>query len=227
MGSPTIWHPVLAAQDLRAGRGVVAARLLGQELALWRSEDGQAQAWDNRCPHRGVRLSLGRVVGNRLACAYHGWEYAAGSGRCVAIPAMPQEPVPGRVCTRAFAVRESQSMIWVALDAQGDPGPADTTPVTVTGSKATPTGLPIRSLAARATLDVVDAALASHGFVQHSASRWDGTLAERQVRAFTQSVDSASVMIHLWLARSGGDFAPPALFAAARRLRCAIEGAAP
>lgn len=227
MGSDSSWHPVLAAQHLHAGHGVVAARLLGQELALWRSEDGQAQAWDTRCPHRGVRLSLGRVVGNRLACAYHGWEYAAGSGRCVAIPAMPHDPVPGKVCARTFSVRESQSMIWVALDAQGDPDRAAANSDTGGGSEATPPGLPIRSLAVRATMDEVDAALAAHRFVQYSASRWDGTLAERQVRAFTQPADCALVMIHLWMVRSGTALASPALFAAARRLRSAIEDAAP
>ena len=227
MGSPTIWHPVLAAQDLRAGHGVVAARLLGQELALWRSEDGRAQAWDNRCPHRGVRLSLGRVVGNRLACAYHGWEYAASSGRCVAIPAMPHVPVPGKVRAKTFPVRESQSMLWVALDAEGDPGAASNKADPVADSEVIPHGRLICSLAVCTPRDRVDAALALRGFVPNGAVRWDGILAELPVRAFTQPADTALVMIHLWMARPGADFAPLRLFAAVRRLRAAIEGAAP
>ena len=227
MGSRTIWHPVLAAQDLHAGHGVVAARLLGQELALWRSENGQAQAWENRCPHRGVRLSLGRVVGNRLACAYHGWEYAANSGRCVAIPAMPHVPVPGKVCAKTYPVRESQSMVWVALDAEGGPDPASAKTNPVVNSKAMPPGRLIRSLAVRAPREEVDTALASRGFTPPGESRWDGVLADTPVRIFTQQADTALTMLHLWLARPGADFAPPALFAAACRLRAAIEGAAP
>ena len=226
MGSPTIWHPVLAAQDLRAGHGVVAARLLGQELALWRSEDGQAQAWENRCPHRGVRLSLGRVVGNRLACAYHGWEYAANSGRCVAIPAMPHVPVPGKVCAKTYPVRESQAMVWVALNAQSDQGAAATGPDPVADSTLTPHGRPIGSLAVYASPEAVDAALASRGFVLYSESRWDGTLADTPVRIFTQQADTALNMLHLWMARPGAGFASPTVFSAARRLRAAIEGAA-
>ena len=75
------WHPVARVEDL-AGGGPVAARLLGEDLVLWRSSSGLF-AWRDLCVHRGTRLSLGRVVdGSRLECPYHGWTYAA-DGRCV------------------------------------------------------------------------------------------------------------------------------------------------
>ena len=73
----TLWHPVLAADALPAGEPR-AARLLGDDLVLWRDANGAPQAWADRCPHRGTRLSLGRVVqgadGARLECPYHGWQ---------------------------------------------------------------------------------------------------------------------------------------------------------
>jgi phenylpropionate dioxygenase-like ring-hydroxylating dioxygenase large terminal subunit len=77
------WHPVARSADLRPGANIVAGFAEGQELALWRSAGGAAQAWDNRCPHRSVRFTLGQVIEDRLACAYHGWQYAAGNGQCV------------------------------------------------------------------------------------------------------------------------------------------------
>lgn len=112
-----LWHPVLAADALPAG-APQAVRLLGDDLVLWRDSSGAAQAWADRCPHRGTRLSLGRVVagdgGARLECPYHGWQFAA-SGQCVAIPALPEfaPPAGHRACT--FEAREACGLVWVRL----------------------------------------------------------------------------------------------------------------
>lgn len=225
MHSHERWHPVVAAHTLRAGHGVLAARLLGQPLALWRSADGQAQAWEDRCPHRGVRLSLGRVLGNHLACAYHGWEYAAGSGRCAAIPAMPHDPVPGKVCVRTYAVREMQAMVWVALQAPGQAGSIDSDREATSAEVVQPWRL-VRVLGVQAPLDRVQAALALQGFAPQGASRWDGTLAGLAVCVFTQQADAALVLLHCWIAHHNTGFAPPALFARLRQLRNTVEEAA-
>ena len=52
------WHPVAGSFDV-APRHVFHGQLLGQELAVWRVDDGYVNVWLNRCPHRGVRLSVG------------------------------------------------------------------------------------------------------------------------------------------------------------------------
>ena len=57
-------HVVGRSQDLKAGK-LLSARLLEQDLVLWR-DDNQALAWQNRCPHRGARLSLGKIVDRTL-----------------------------------------------------------------------------------------------------------------------------------------------------------------
>ena len=77
------WHVV--AESSRAAPGVVlSARLLGQDLVLWRTSEGVC-AWQDLCLHRGAKLSGGRIQDNCLICPYHGWNYDAG-GRCVRIP---------------------------------------------------------------------------------------------------------------------------------------------
>ena len=52
------WHPVARSDDA-ALRHVHQAKLLGREFAVWRADDGYVNVWDNRCLHRGVRLSVG------------------------------------------------------------------------------------------------------------------------------------------------------------------------
>lgn len=110
----THWHPVALAED--CAPGPLGVRLLGQDLALWRDEAGQAQAWLDRCPHRGARLSLGRVQGGQLECAYHGWRFAP-SGQCVAVPALPSFVPPPTHCATRFEACEAYGLVWVRMQA--------------------------------------------------------------------------------------------------------------
>jgi phenylpropionate dioxygenase-like ring-hydroxylating dioxygenase large terminal subunit len=105
-----MWIPIALSRDVPPGvtRSVI---LDGAERVVWRAANGDVQVWEDRCPHRGMRLSFGFVRGNALNCLYHGWEYAA-AGRCVRIPAHPDLQVPGTIRARAFPVAEAGGLIW-------------------------------------------------------------------------------------------------------------------
>jgi phenylpropionate dioxygenase-like ring-hydroxylating dioxygenase large terminal subunit len=84
-------------------------------MVLFRDTEGVAHALLDRCCHRGVRLSLGKINDGKIACGYHGWEYD-GSGKCVHIPSL----VAGREIPEAFGVptfpiceRDSYVWIWI------------------------------------------------------------------------------------------------------------------
>lgn len=109
------WHPVGFSHQIAAGAHQ-PARLMEQDIVLWRRADGSLQAWDDRCPHRGARLSLGGVVDDCLTCPYHGWRFD-GEGRCVLKPAQPAAPLPPEPMTQAFAVQEQYGIVWVCLGA--------------------------------------------------------------------------------------------------------------
>lgn len=108
-----LWHPVLAANELQ--QQPVASTLLGAEIVLWRDASGIAHAWADRCPHRGAKFSLGRVVENRLECGYHGWQFSS-LGLCVHVPALPDfKPPPGH-CAKVFELQEAYGLLWVRLE---------------------------------------------------------------------------------------------------------------
>jgi phenylpropionate dioxygenase-like ring-hydroxylating dioxygenase large terminal subunit len=109
------WHVVAYAPDLPEGKPV-PARLLEEDLVLWRAGD-TVHAWRDLCVHRGTRLSLGRVEDGALVCAYHGWTYD-GAGRCVRIPAHPDQPPPARARATVYRARVRYDWVWVSL---GDP----------------------------------------------------------------------------------------------------------
>ncbi len=111
------WHPVASGVAVAPGR-IVAARLLGRELALWRDAGGEVHSWEDRCPHRGTRLTLGTVDGDTVTCRYHGWRYDAG-GRCVHVPAQPGHRPPDSARATAYSAIERYGLVWVCL---GTPG---------------------------------------------------------------------------------------------------------
>lgn len=99
------WHPAVKSRSLK--RGPVGVRLAGRSLVLFRDGDGRVGCLDDVCPHRRMRLSLGRVVGGRLQCRYHGWTYDAdGQGESPGTPKL-------HACATSFDTREAFGMVWV------------------------------------------------------------------------------------------------------------------
>jgi len=116
------WAPVMPSDQVPPGQ-IIQALLHGQEPALWRNAQHAVQAWENRCPHRGTRFTMGRIVDGQLSCAYHGWRFGSG-GQCTAIPAHPNMTPPKSICAKTYAVTERHGMIWVALGQPADDAPA-------------------------------------------------------------------------------------------------------
>ena len=108
------WFPICSREDLQP-RHIVETELFGRELAVWRSIDGGVNVWANRCPHRGMRLTVGVNLGQELRCAYHGYRFADGSGSCTAVPAQPEKAAPRSLRVRAYPVLQAGSLIWTRL----------------------------------------------------------------------------------------------------------------
>lgn len=87
------WYPIAASDDLPL-RHVFHGQLLGRELAVWRADDGNVNVWENRCLHRGVRLSIGiNEAQNSSASTTAG---AMPTTRPVAPISRPIRPMPQR-----------------------------------------------------------------------------------------------------------------------------------
>lgn len=110
--------PIALASQIPAGSAHPVI-LNGQMLALWRDEAGHLQLWEDRCPHRGMRLSFGFVRGDRLSCLYHGWQFGRDGG-CKYIPAHPDMTPPDTITVPTFPVEVQHGMI--VASPSGDAG---------------------------------------------------------------------------------------------------------
>lgn len=104
------WYVLATSAEL--GRKPLQRMLWGEPLVLFRTASGQAACLLDRCPHRNVPLSAGAVKGERLQCAYHGWEFD-GAGRCQHIPAFLGEPDATNRRVASYPVVEQQGYVWV------------------------------------------------------------------------------------------------------------------
>lgn len=126
------WHPVALSTSVEPGSSA-GTHIDGKELVVWRDNSGVAHVWEDRCPHRGMKLSFGFVRGDHIACLYHGWQYDTG-GRCRYIPAHPDLEVPATITVPVFTTVEALGMIWTSAEPEASRSPppaeaAETVPV--------------------------------------------------------------------------------------------------
>jgi nitrite reductase/ring-hydroxylating ferredoxin subunit len=114
------WYPVMWSVLLT--RKPVAIEIVNRRIMLMR-DGGRAYALDDRCPHRGVPLSLGsQEFPGTISCPYHGWTFDLPSGclRAV-ITDGPDSPLVGKVSVASIPVAERLGLVWVFIG----PDPAD------------------------------------------------------------------------------------------------------
>lgn len=112
------WYIVCRSSALR--QKPLAEKLLGTPITVFRNRAGEVGALLDRCPHRNVPLSLGKVRGDVLQCSYHGWEFDR-LGVCRTVPGLCADGTPKGRSAHSFAVREDQGFVWVYAKADAKP----------------------------------------------------------------------------------------------------------
>ena len=114
------WQPAALVDELQGPRPVRPVKLLGENLVLFRDEEGRYGLIDRHCAHRGADLAFGRLENGGLRCAFHGWLFDV-AGQCLETPA---EPKDSQLCQgikqRAYPVVEKSGILWAYLG-EGEP----------------------------------------------------------------------------------------------------------
>ncbi|MBP7565562.1 MAG: aromatic ring-hydroxylating dioxygenase subunit alpha [Burkholderiaceae bacterium] len=113
------WYVIAWAEEL-TGAAPVARTVLTRPLVVFKDTEGAVHALEDRCPHRGVPLSMGQVVGGHIRCAYHGLEFD-GRGVCVRNPHVRADPSRLQVRRYPVALRHDAVWVWMGEAERADP----------------------------------------------------------------------------------------------------------
>jgi 5,5'-dehydrodivanillate O-demethylase len=117
------WNPV-GASELVTNKPQ-RMKILGEELLLYRGQSGKAVVTQLRCAHRSLALDHGRVEGDNIRCAYHGWLYDA-TGQCLAQPAEPEgSGFKEKVKLKSYPTQEVSGLVFAYMG----PGEAPVLPL--------------------------------------------------------------------------------------------------
>ena len=122
--NPNHWYPAAFSREVKAG-AVIETRFSGEDLAVFRGDDGVAQVLENRCPHRHIKLSHGSVEGCNLVCLYHGWTFDK-SGALVGTKHDDFGKKLPSARVRSYPTRERYGLVWFF---PGDPELSKITPL--------------------------------------------------------------------------------------------------
>jgi phthalate 4,5-dioxygenase oxygenase subunit len=117
------WIPACLAEEVAEADGTpVHARLLGEDLVIFRDSEGRVGVLDEHCPHRRASLAMGRNEAGGLRCLYHGWKVDFQGN----VLEMASEPASSGLCGKvkhtAYPTREWGGFIWAYM------GPAEQMP---------------------------------------------------------------------------------------------------
>lgn len=112
LGFRNYWYPVAWADAITDKPYPV--QLLNERIVLARDGD-DIYALHDRCPHRGIPLSLSRrQFPGTISCPYHGWTYKLDTGNmCAALTDGPDSPINNRVRVDTYPVQQRLGLVWV------------------------------------------------------------------------------------------------------------------
>ena len=112
------WHPIALSEQLpKPDAPPLHAKLLGERFTVFRDSAGKVGVLADRCMHRGVSLSMGRVEDGGIRCLFHGWKFDTDGN----VLETPNDSSGVYVCKKrqpAFPVREQSGLIWTYIGPQ-------------------------------------------------------------------------------------------------------------
>ena len=111
------WYAPAASADV--DRDLLPLRVAGVPIVLFRTEDGEVVALEDRCAHRAYPLSAGMLIGDTVRCGLCGFVYDR-TGACVSVPSQPHVPYGAKVAS--YPVRESDGLVWTWVGTPGRAG---------------------------------------------------------------------------------------------------------
>jgi len=109
---PNQWYVILESSEIRKGK-IVSLTRMGEKMVAWRNTKGELSLMADKCPHRGVALGTGKLIGDCIQCPFHGFQYDT-IGTCKLVPANGKNSEPPKALhVRSYPVREEHGFVFI------------------------------------------------------------------------------------------------------------------
>ncbi len=110
------WLAICLVEQVSEPDGTpIKARILGEDLVVFRDTLGRVGVMDEYCPHRKASLVYGRNEDCGLRCIYHGWKMDV-EGNVVDMASEPQgSGLVQKVKHKAYPVKEWAGFVWAYM----------------------------------------------------------------------------------------------------------------
>ncbi|MBN2047655.1 MAG: aromatic ring-hydroxylating dioxygenase subunit alpha [Anaerolineaceae bacterium] len=106
------WYAVLESREVKKGK-MIGVKRMGERLLFWRKKDGTIACLKDQCPHRGVQLSIGKIVDEHIQCPFHGLEFDE-TGACQYVPSLGKAAESTeKYNANTYPVREAHGFIYI------------------------------------------------------------------------------------------------------------------
>ena len=113
------WLPLCLSEEVAERDGApVRARLLGEDLVVFRDTNGRLGVLGEFCPHRGASLSFGRNEECGLRCLYHGWKFDVDGNALDMSSEPPGSAMLKAIRQKAYPAREAGGFVWIWMGAE-------------------------------------------------------------------------------------------------------------
>ena len=113
------WQPIAKIDSLPQGSAPQPIRILGEDLILFRDDQGRVGLIDRKCAHRCTDLALGRIEDGGIRCPYHGWLFDV-AGHCLDQPAEASATAKNRIHMKSYPLHEAAGVFWTYMG-RGEP----------------------------------------------------------------------------------------------------------
>ncbi len=109
---PNQWYAVLESKELKKAKPIRFTRM-GEKMVAWRNTKGEPSVMVDKCPHRGVALSAGKVIADHIQCPFHGFEFDH-TGKCCLVPANGRSSEPPKALhVKTYPTRDEHGFIYI------------------------------------------------------------------------------------------------------------------
>ena len=106
------WYAILESNEIKKGKPIGVTRM-AEKLVAWRDSAGKLTVMADKCPHRGVTLSIGEIQTDCIQCPFHGFEFDT-SGACTLVPANGKNARPPKALkVKTYATREAHGLVYI------------------------------------------------------------------------------------------------------------------